>query len=182
MHWTRACGLNIPRNTHIWKAADAKKRRPYKESSRAGFPYHSQPSQTLPFTINLSRFFSSPTSLICGPMSLNQKASLSQNTGLIPHNIAKGGCRTTIASLQLHPKLLNLIKLWPQCTGRAKGMDPQNISAKAQGIRINGRREFYPTCVCPQPAAKKHRGWKLKLQIRSAHITPITLEKKYLLN
>lgn len=116
------------------------------ESSRAGFPYHSQPSQMLHFTINLSRFFFSTTSLICGLMSLNQKASLSQNTRLIPHNTAIGGCRTTIASLQLLPKLLNLSS-GPSAHAKQRGWVLRIFQQKHKDSELTTGGNFTP-CVC----------------------------------
>lgn len=67
-------------------------------------------------------------------------------------------------------------KLWPGCTWAGFGI----LQQKHKCLLLRTGVSFAP-CVCEnlslQPAAMKHHGWKLKLQICSVHITSITLEK-----
>lgn len=111
-----------------------------------------------------------------------ESCCLSPNTWLIPHNPALGGCRTAPASLQL------LLKLLHSSSGQAAHGEQRGgfgiLQQEHKCLLLRTGVSFAP-CVCEnfslQPAAMKHHGWKLKLQIWSLHITCYTGEK-YLLN
>lgn len=70
---------------------------------------------------------------------------LSQNTWLIPHSPAIGGCRTALASLQFLPKLLDSSS-GQAAHGKEKGW-LWNTSAKAQVFTIMDKSEFCSTCL-----------------------------------
>lgn len=150
------------------------------EIFQVGFLCHSQPSATLGVALSLPlQAFLLPTlphpwADVLEPESF----CLSQNTWLIPHNPAIGGCRTDTASLQFLPKLLNSSSGPNAHTNQRGGFGILQQKHKCSVLRIGV--SFAP-CVCEklslQPAAMKHHGWKLKLQICSVHITSITLEK-----
>lgn len=70
---------------------------------------------------------------------------LSQNTWLIPHSPAIGGCRTALASLQFLPKLLDSSS-GQAAHGKEKGW-LWNTSAKAQVFTIKDKSEFCSTCL-----------------------------------
>lgn len=107
-----------------------------------------------------------------------ESCCLSQNTWLIPHNPALGGCRTALASLQL------LLKLLDSSSGQAAHGEQRGgfgiPQQKHKCLLLRTGVSFAP-CVCENfslhPAAMKHHGWKLKLQICSVHTTYVTLEK-----
>lgn len=107
-----------------------------------------------------------------------ESCCLSQNTWLIPHSPALGGCRTALASLQL------LLKLLDSSSGQAAHGKQRGgfgiLQQKHKCLLLRTGVSFAP-CVCEnfslQPAAMKHQGWKLKLQICSVHITDVTLDK-----
>lgn len=109
--------------------------------------------------------------------------SLSQSTWLIPPRQSQVAAEPPLPV----SSYFQAAKLKPRPTraGKARGW-LLNTSPKAQPCRLKGSGGTSPPCIWGigslQLAAPGRRGWKLKLQSCSGHITAITLEKKYLLN
>lgn len=129
---------------------------------------------SLPFQAFLLPTLPHPQADVLEPES----CCLSQNTWLIPYNPAIGGCRTAPASPWFLPKLLD------SSSGQAAHGKQRGgfaiLQQKHKCLLLRTGVSFAPR-VCEnlslQPAAMKHHGWKLKLQICSVHITFVTLEK-----